>query len=369
MAFLRTAFFKIILITLLILGTLAAMEVAAQIVWRMQHNNWYFQTNRDTHFYRGLFEPHPYLVVAPKPGVSVTKETEPGHKITISHNSLGVRGREVNRPTSANTFRIAVLGGSTTYCVSTSDDHTWPFFLGKELGTGYEVINLGVPGYSTVENIIQAALILPSLNPEVAIFYVGWNDVRNAHIANLKPDYSNFHGKTQYYNLRLDLLKFGEGSLLLHHGQNLLRYLFTYEDPINIKPTEKAYTNTVDERALNLYGRNLETLISLCRRFRITPVFVPQILNYSRLDSNKQSDWAPYLKLKNLKALIQVFNEKTEAIARRENVFFVDPSSKAHFSAADFLDEGHFNSQGNEKFAAVLATYIKEDVSIPTREK
>jgi hypothetical protein len=45
--------------------------------------------------------------------------------------------------------------------------------LEKELGPGYEVINLGVPGYSTVENLIQTALILPSLNPDVAIFLCG----------------------------------------------------------------------------------------------------------------------------------------------------------------------------------------------------
>jgi lysophospholipase L1-like esterase len=338
------------------------MEIAAQIVWRLQNYSWFFRTNRDTHFYRGMFEPHPYLVVVPKPAVKMTRETEQGNNITISHNSLGFRGQEVTSNKPENIIRIAVLGGSTTYCVSISDDQTWPFLLEKELGPGYEVINLGVPGYSTVENLIQTALILPSLNPDVAIFYVGWNDVRNAHIADLKPDYSNFHGKTQYYNLRLDLLKVGEGSLLLYHAQNLLRYWFTYEDPISITPTEKAFTDSIDQRALYLFGRNVQTMISLCRRFNIAPFFVPQILNYAKLD-DKQSDWTPYLKNKNLKAIIQVFNDQTKAIARQENVAFVDPFAKGNFASADFLDEGHFNAQGNEKFAVILASYIKKHVS------
>jgi len=347
------------------------MEVAAQIAWRLQHNTWYYRTNRDTHFYRGMFEPHPYLVVVPKPAVSMTRETEQENKITISHNSLGFRGPEVDRNKSENTIRIAVLGGSTTYCVSITDDQTWPFLLGKDLEPGYEVINLGVPGYSTVENLIQAALILPSLNPDVAIFYVGWNDVRNAHIANLKPDYANFHGKTQYYNLRLDLLKRGEWSLLLYHGRNLLRHLFTYDDPINIKPTDKAYTNATDQRALDLYGRNLQTLISICRRYNIRPILVPQVLNEAKLDSKAQSDWAPYLKQRNLKAIIQVFNDETEAIARQEKVGFIDPAAQGNFVSADFLDEGHFNARGNKKFAAILATYIKENVSplVPKSEQ
>ena len=222
MSFLRHTVFNFILIVLITIGNLSSMEIAAQIVWRLQNNSWYFITNRDTHFYRGMFEPHPYLVVVPKPAVKMTREIEQGNNITISHNTLGFRGREVTSNKLEDILRIAVLGGSTIYCVSTSDDQTWPYLLEKELGPGYEVINLGVPGYSTVENIIQTALILPALNPDVAIFYVGWNDVRNAHIADLKPDYANFHGKTQYYNLRLDLLKVGEGSLLLYHGQNLL---------------------------------------------------------------------------------------------------------------------------------------------------
>ena len=284
------------------------VEILGQFVWRIQNHTWYFAINRDVHLYRGLFEPHPYLVVSPKPGAKVLKEKGQRNYLTISHNSLGFRGSEVNIRKSPDVIRIAVFGGSTTYCVSVSDNQTWPFFLEQQLGPGYEVINLGVPGYTTVEHIIQTALILPELSPDLAIFYLGWNDARNVHIDKLKSDYSDFHGKTQYSNLSLNLLKIGQRSVVLYHLHNLILQVFTYYDPIAIKPTMDAFTDSPDQRALNLYGRNLQTLITLCREFHITPVFVPQVLNYSTLRNDKQSDWAPFLKNKNLLKTIQYYN-------------------------------------------------------------
>jgi lysophospholipase L1-like esterase len=82
-----------------------------------------------------------------------------------------------------------------------------------------------------------------------------------------------------------------------------------------------------------------------------------------RMTRETEQDWAPYMKQKNLKAIIQVFNDETKTIAQQEKVPFVDPALKGNFVSADFLDEGHFNGQGNEKFAAILASYIKEHVA------
>ena len=168
----RNAIFSVILIVLITTVTLVTIEIACQILWRIQNNDWYFNMNREVHLYQVLFEPHPFLVVVPKSGAKVTKKEGNGNYLTISHNSLGFRGPEVSTKKPPNIIRIVTLGGSTTYCVSVSDDQTWPFLLEKQLGPAYQVINLGVPGYSTVENIIQTALILPELHPDVAIFYL-----------------------------------------------------------------------------------------------------------------------------------------------------------------------------------------------------
>ena len=68
------------------------------------------------------------------------------------------------------------------------------------------VENHGVPGYSTVEHIVQTAFDFRSKRPKCAIFYVGWNDLRNSNIKGLRADYSNFHLLTQPGNLAIDAI-------------------------------------------------------------------------------------------------------------------------------------------------------------------
>ncbi len=117
--------------------------------------------------------------------------------VTISHNSRGLRGPE---PREANLGRpvvkVLALGGSTTYGIGVSNGDTWPVRLGEQLGNHFEVINGGTPGYTTAENLIQTALTLQDLKPQIIIYFEGWNDARNFFVADNRPDYSNFHLRT-----------------------------------------------------------------------------------------------------------------------------------------------------------------------------
>jgi len=49
--------------------------------------------------------------------------------------------------------------------------------------------------YTTAEHIIQTAFYerVKGVTPNCSIYYVGWNDLRNAHLANLDPGYADFH--------------------------------------------------------------------------------------------------------------------------------------------------------------------------------
>ncbi len=332
----RNLIFWFIFISLISVSSLISIELAGQVAYRIRSGHWLFTRNKHTnmHYTVGMFQPNPWLVGVPKPGESRTK-LEGKKIITISHNSLGFRGHEVTIQKGNNTRRIVVLGGSSTYCVGVSDNETWPYFLEKDLGAGWEVINLGVPGYSTVENLIQTALQIQELSPDIAVYFVGWNDMRNIHIKNLKSDYSDFHGKSQYVSLSIHV---GDPNVVEPSKSSIITFIRSHLCKTNPKlipikpiPDANAFSANPDYRALDLYGRNLGSIIALCKHFHIIPIMVPQIMNYEALIDDKAYEWMPFLKDKDVKGAMKLYNEKMREVAAKEKVGFVNEVLETQF--------------------------------------
>jgi lysophospholipase L1-like esterase len=136
-----------------------------------------------------LIKPHPYLSYVLNPGLS-----RPG----LHHNALGYRGPEVTRDKPAGVVRILCLGASSTYGVTAgSDGATWPARLQWHLtealpSVTFEVVNGGVPGYSTFESMIDLEIRGVELQPDIVIIYAGFNDLRAATWPNVQPDNTQF---------------------------------------------------------------------------------------------------------------------------------------------------------------------------------
>lgn len=98
------------------------------------------------------------------------------------HNKLGYRGPEIELPKPDGVFRIVALGGSTTYSTGTTPENSYPALLQKFLREDYgysqvEVINGGMSGYSSWENLINYAFRVHELEPDMIIIYAAVNDV------------------------------------------------------------------------------------------------------------------------------------------------------------------------------------------------
>lgn len=123
-----------------------------------------------------LYKPHPYLNYALSPDY---RSLDGKNK----HNSLGYRGDEVTVPKPDNAFRIVLMGGSTIYTWGVDDyKKSLPYQLGEILKNDYgytnvEVINAGVPGYNSWENLIDLEFRILDLKPDLVIFHYGVNDV------------------------------------------------------------------------------------------------------------------------------------------------------------------------------------------------
>lgn len=100
-----------------------------------------------------------------------------------SHNSLGYRGSEITVPKPQGMYRIAVLGGSTTYGeFIENNDQTFPAQLEEMLKRvpgveSVEVVNAGVPGYSSWESLVDLEFRVLDLEPDLVIVYSSVNDV------------------------------------------------------------------------------------------------------------------------------------------------------------------------------------------------
>ena len=352
----RPIFVKIVAVLIIIFAGLLLLEGMGQVLFKIRHRYWLIV--HDDAAYITLFRKHPYLVVEPSPNTRFQSK----EGILFSHNSLGTRGMETSVKKKDGVKRILTIGGSSTYCVGVSDNQTWPHYLQEKLGNGYEVINMGVPGYTTVEHIIQTALNMSDVSPDISVFYIGWNDVRNQHVADLRSDYSNFHGKSQYNHLMLDALKIGNHSVIVRTVSNIIKKIFVRdpEGTYTVIGTPDKFTTKVDKRALDLFKRNAKLLIALCRAQGIRPVMVPQILRYDMLTGDKEYEWIPYVKDKDIKSMIDVYNDALKDVCAKEKADFVGEVLTVNYDKSHFVDNyGHFTPLGNKVFADVIMQYIK----------
>lgn len=147
------------------------------------------------------FEPHPYLILAPKPG---KYPQHPDREITHSPN--GFRGTDVPLEKPAGGLRIACLGGSSTYGTGPSKDaFTWPARLQTLLAAerpdqSVEVINGGVPSWNSFESLSNLAFRVLPYAPDIVIVYLSTNDAEAALWPN--PTTDNRHYREAWATYR-----------------------------------------------------------------------------------------------------------------------------------------------------------------------
>jgi hypothetical protein len=137
---------------------------------------------------------HPLLQVQPLPTAPHLADTA-----RVFINSERRRGRERGAAELADKTVIALFGGSSTLDFVSPEGHSWPDRLERLLGPDrYAVINHGVSGYTTAEHVLQTAFYQEAFGvaPDCALYYVGWNDLRNAHLTRLDPGYADWHLRT-----------------------------------------------------------------------------------------------------------------------------------------------------------------------------
>ncbi|MBU43840.1 MAG: hypothetical protein CMN76_11520 [Spirochaetaceae bacterium] len=152
-----------------------------------------------------LFEKYAFA-----PGTSPSDElnTNKKQRIQFSTNSIGLRGAPIRE--QAPRLRVLCSGGSTTAGQGVHDNETWPRQLQQTMerdGYDVEVVNAGVYGFDSSQELENLRGLLPHLKPDLLILHQGWNEEFNFSSLDLgrrfKPgEIRNYYEKYFYFSNR-----------------------------------------------------------------------------------------------------------------------------------------------------------------------
>lgn len=299
------------------------------------------------------FDYHPLLQGVPTPSFRTM-----GKHGEVRHNSFGARGQEIG---GSPTKKIFVYGGSSTYDIGLGEGDTWVEQLNSLLGGGIAVVNFGVPGYSTVEHIVQTAFYgdINDEPPACAVYYIGWNDARSAYIPNLDKGYADFHLPSQIGNMEIrKIQRVRSFSPLSNITARLLsKALETAIYPKDL--TSYKAGKGEDKRLERIYLNNIQVLSAINRSRKVPTVFIGQIMNREKLKTGGSPGWFPLVKDEDIWSTVERLNKALGKKAGELHDGFIDAGID-HFQDGDFVDEGHFNQEGAKKFARLVSEDIKK---------
>src|SRR5260370_17178177 len=126
------------------------------------------------------------------------------------------------------------------------------------------------------------------------MYYVGWNDWRNAHFPGLDPAYADFHLPSQVDSLKVRRVGGSHVTIspLLTMAMRLISANFDtvryFVDPYGREPA------TGDDPALDaLYDRNIRAISAIKHQRGVTTTLLGQLLNRARLSTDPRYSWHP----------------------------------------------------------------------------
>ncbi len=186
-------------------------------------------------------------------------------------NRLGMRGAAVADAPAPGTTRLVMLGDSFTYGQGVTEADTQPRQLERVLGPGYEVVNMGVSGYNTAQQLLfwraqgirlrPAALLVAFTLSDAELGLLGLKDTREVWIIHVK-----------------ELVKAHMGMYLwARHAINVLRERWAYAAADGVWPEVAPLRDAAEGRSSEGWDRCAAALASFaadCRALGIPCVLV-----------------------------------------------------------------------------------------------
>jgi len=312
----------------------------------------------DTKDGAGMYYMHPYNAYRLKPGYE--------RGITERINSLGFRGEEIEKDKPEDTYRIVVMGGSTTFAVYLPWNESAPYFMQEDLRNRFqtdniEVINGGLTGSTTAETLHRLLSQVLEIDPDMVVIYHGYNDLFPRVFDNYESDYYHFRnsdptnppGLTRFMLYRLFLRVFSPSAF--HENYNLANKVWRTG---NLPPTDTQRTLNYLSSDASAFELNLEAAIQVLQARGIQPVLASFAINPDVWH------WNDYIPMYLWELGIAEHNEVISELAERHNVPLVPFLESTMGWPGLFNDSIHMTNYGNKYKAMVfddtIVPYVEE---------
>ena len=306
------------------------------------------------------------------------------------HNGAGFRGDEITTPKPSGVYRIVCLGGSTTYSSAVDDPAAaYPAQLEAALtDAGHrdiEVINAGVPGYGTLETLINFELRVLDLEPDLIIVSHAVNDIHARLVWPPEAYRSDNSGSTGpsglsplppvfEYSTALRTLGVRLGWTTPHGSLER-----AFGSPPESHATQQLHAQVLDD----VYPREPFDEVPIERMLEANPpvYFERNLRNLIRLATGQGIDTAlvtfPYhetwagrspIAIPAYRDAIADLNRLTLRVAASTEARGFDLASQIPMDEALYVDGYHFTSAGNALRARSLAGWLHQSGALPAGE-
>jgi lysophospholipase L1-like esterase len=270
---------------------------------------------------------------------------------------------DINKP--EDEFRIALLGGSSVYGHGVPSGQTISHFMEKTLGTNsrnkIRVLNFGMPGYTSSNELVLLVLKVMLYKPDFVIILDGWNDIHtrgyiphHGYFINLYKnvlDQANLGLSTSEVAVRNVLGSTRVGNLAIK--LILDDYKLSETDPFY--KMKNAAKNDI-ERGV---GSNidwpptvyLENIINMAGVLKMRAI--PHLILFQPHNYEKSKDQDEYYKL--IEASFFLASDKTGSPSLSMKDFF----RKSQIGDSIFMDNVHFTAKGNSVMAKVICILMQ----------
>jgi hypothetical protein len=284
-------------------------------------------------------------------------------------NSDGQRGKEWSAAELRGKTLVALFGGSTTFEGPLPDGRTWADRLQAMLPANFVVINHSRDGLTSAEIAIQTMFYerTKDVSPACAVYFMGANDARNAHIRSLDPAYADFHLPNQVDGFRV---RRGDVPDAISPLAILLgRILGSLVDTVRVPVPQGQVSDTPDPAVEEIFSRNVAAISAINRQRGIRTIWVGVLLNRAELASEALLEWAPFVRQKDLPVFVERLNAVLKRQAPMMGDVYVDLPVDQFEQGGGFRDFVHFSEAGSLMFAKILLPTIVENCRTAANQK